>query len=683
MLLRKSHKTNSNLEEIFSIYFKENQAWKLVSDQVNLLVLIVNTIRPGDQPARVGLERLINLLEDNPDYLQNFKDYLILLLKDRYFTEMITDVGLPSIESFTSEFIKRMTDKVLPETSDSRKMRYLFKQVFHQKSDWKWVRLINRDQIIQLFDLLEISEIDNNFDEEGSLWQIYYSLAVISLRASGSALEKDIVNLTPNYQNKNSPFVALYREIEDLWEKSSSRNELKDREDEDYKQIFVILQQCRAYLSKAYKGSETFGITLRTNRDINRISEQLDRIELVLPLLVQERHDQKNYKLSNLFYVLMNIHSSRKKLGEFISDSTRLVASEISSHKAKTGEKYISSTKKEYWDMLVSALGGGFIVGILCIIKILLSDLGTSDFGKAFFYSLNYSLGFIAIYVLGFTLATKQPAMTASSLVDLIEKGINSDVKAKFRYSEFAKFFARLFRTQFIAFVGNVFMALPVALLGAYLIYKVSGNDITTTKWPKLIYDLDPIHSKAILHATITGFFLFLSGVIAGEVANRNKFYGISKRLADNPTLKWTFGLQRAENLKLWYDSKWPGILSNLWFGIFLGSTASIGAFLGLDLDIRHITFAAGNFGLALFGTQGEIHLSIYIWSILGIGIIGFVNFIVSFGLSLLLAFKSKNIPIQEIRPLGLSIWQELKTHPMSFLIPGTIENAKDNKGNN
>ena len=74
-------------------------------------------------------------------------------------------------------------------------------------------------------------------------------------------------------------------------------------------------------------------------------------------------------------------------------------------------------------------LGGGFIVGILCIIKVLLSKVDTSIFGHAFIYSMNYAFGFIAIYIMGFTFATKQPAMTASALIKALEEGTLNRVK--------------------------------------------------------------------------------------------------------------------------------------------------------------------------------------------------------------------------------------------------------------
>ena len=661
--------SNSTLTEFFGRYFSASQKWKKSEPTIPLQELI-HEIRPKHLTEHVTLKPLINLLSTNSVYLKEFRNYLSFLFEDRSFTEMILDVGIMSDDSFGKELKRKITDKNLPETSDPRKLRYIFIQIFYKKNDYQWVYSISRTELIDLLKLLDFKELEDSFEQESPLWQVYYSAMVISLRASGSALEKNIIRLTPQFQKKLSPFLALFREIEDLWAKSSAAQQLKAQEDDDYKQITVLLNQCREYLNQAYKGSETFGISLSTNKAIYRIQEQLDRIELILPLLAKEREEIPQVKLMNLFYVLMDIHSKRKKLGAFISDSSRLVAYEISSHKARTGEKYISEDKKGYFSMFKAALGGGFIVGILCVFKVLLGKIETSDFGHAFFYSMNYALGFIAIYLLGFTLATKQPAMTANTVAEIIHKGMNKNVRPKYRYQEFAGYFAQLFRTQFIAFVGNVLMAFPVALLGVYTIYMLTGRDIVETKYVELLKDLSPVHSLAIFHAAIAGVFLFLSGIISGNIANQNKFYNIYKRLEDNPTLKQTLGANRAKRLSGWYSKKWPGIMSNFWFGIFMGSTASIGAFLGLNLDIRHITFAAGNFGMGMFGANWHVAKETLFWSILGIGVIGFMNFIVSFGLSLILAFKSRNIPFREMHPVILSILHEFKTRPISFLLP-------------
>jgi site-specific recombinase len=173
---------------------------------------------------------------------------------------------------------------------------------------------------------------------------------------------------------------------------------------------------------------------------------------------------------------------------------------------------------------------------------------------------------------------------------------------------------------------------------------------------------------------------LFLSGIISGSVANRDKHYEIYQRIKENPFLKRSFGKVKAEKIAHWYEHKWAGITSNFWFGVFMGSTASVGMFFGLNLDIRHITFASGNLALGLYGSNYSLEYGMLFWGILGVGIIGLVNFIVSFSLSLGLAFRSRDIPFSELRNINVSIWQHFKRRPLSFFFPiGT--NVKINDG--
>ncbi len=101
-----------------------------------------------------------------------------------------------------------------------------------------------------------------------------------------------------------------------------------------------------------------------------------------------------------------------------------------------------------------------------------------------------------------------------------------------------------------------------------------------------------------------------------------------------------------------------------------MGSTASIGLFLGLNLDIRHITFGSGNLALALYGANYVVSDSMLFWGIFGIGIMGLVNFMVSFSLSLGLAFRSRAISLFELRFVTISIWNHFKSRPISFFFP-------------
>lgn len=85
--------------------------------------------------------------------------------------------------------------------------------------------------------------------------------------------------------------------------------------------------------------------------------------------------------------------------------------------------------------------------------------------------------------------------------------------------------------------------------------------------------------------------------------------------------------------------------MGNFLFGVFLGSTATIGYIFGLPIDIRHIAFASANLAHGLFNISADdISWSLILISILGVALIGLVNLIVSFSLALFVALRSKEV---------------------------------------
>jgi site-specific recombinase len=98
-----------------------------------------------------------------------------------------------------------------------------------------------------------------------------------------------------------------------------------------------------------------------------------------------------------------------------------------------------------------------------------------SDFSHAFLYSMNYAMGFVMIYLMGFTLATKQPAMTAATMTKVLSEEGNGQRDN----TEFAHLVSKLFRSQFIAFVGNVLL-----VSGCFaIIYGLDVFFLKTLRW--------------------------------------------------------------------------------------------------------------------------------------------------------------------------------------------------------
>jgi site-specific recombinase len=209
-----------------------------------------------------------------------------------------------------------------------------------------------------------------------------------------------------------------------------------------------------------------------------------------------------------------------------------------------------------------------------------------------------------------------------------------------------------------------------VALLIVWGIDYFTGENIVANEWQTMLQDASPIHSKALFHAGIAGIFLFLSGIISGNVSNSNKHNQVYYRIQEHPWLKNYLGIKKTTQFARWFENRWPGIISNIWFGVFMGTCGIIGAFLGLDLDIRHITFVSGNYALGIYGSGFTAEIGLLFWAFIGIWLVGFMNFTVSFGLSLLLAFRSRNIPFRETIDLAKSTWNYFKSFPLEFILP-------------
>ncbi|MFE3867633.1 recombinase [Flavobacterium sp. LS2P90] len=671
-------KPKPRLSELLSYYFDDNQSWRKKEDDLEVLVRLVQLIRPSKirKLQTINLQGFISFLKENDSCRKQFSIYIKEILNDKKFNKILSDAAILQDVDFIFEVRKRIFSKFLPYQPQKNTLEYILNQVFYKANDALWINRIEYNQLDELYVLLEFKSIYETVEPNSSLSELLIAMSLITQRISGRAMETDVLKMVPEFDDFESPFGAFEKELFQIESKiRNSESHFIQPDDLCYAQVLVLHKQCEEFVDKAFHNSSKYGISLRVNQNLLKIRQQLNRLKHLIPLLIIEKEGDKKTNGIALALQLISYNCYKNNVRKFIGESTQLISYEITQHTAKTGEHYITETRSEYFKMFRTALGGGFIVGILCIIKVLLSKADTSFFGHAFLYSMNYAIGFIAIYLLGFTLATKQPAMTASALIKALEEGEIKQGKDSEKYQAFAILFARVLGSQFIAFVGNVIMAFPISLLGIWVIDYTLDYNIAATKWENLLVDLSPVHSLAILHSAIAGVFLFLSGIISGSVANRDKHNQVYFRIAEHPGLKRSLGKVRALKLAKLYEKRWAGIISNFWFGIFMGSIGSIGLFLGLNLDIRHITFASGNLALGLYGANYAVSDTMLFWGIFGIGIIGLVNFMVSFSLSLGLAFRSRAISLFELKFVTVSIWNHFKSRPISFFFPTEKKN--------
>lgn len=626
-----------------------------------------------DSAKKSDFAEVLRFFRENPEILENFKYYLRNIFKGKAFNLSLTEANILSENAFIPELKKRILNKVFPPVVNENTIWYMIDNVsLTPKKDLSFFHNLPENELDELFRLLGISDFIISPEVKK---EMLFSMNILSWRVTGSAMEVEVVRMAPQYKNFDNPFLALQNELEELAADFEKDNQLQlSSKNSRYKQIKIYIEQCLEFVNIAFKNSSKYGISGKINQSLLKIRQQVQRIFEIIQLLVIDEEKDVLLNSKQLVFNILSYKSHRNNISELINDSTRLISHLITNHTAETGTHYITSSRKEYMTMFYKASGGGIIVGALCVLKMLYGYIPGSDFSHAFLYSMNYAMGFVMIYLMGFTLATKQPAMTAATMTKVLAEEGN----IKSSSTEFAHLVSKLFRSQFIAFVGNVLLSFPVALLIIYGLDVFFSQNLAIERSDKLLKDLDPFKSKAILHACIAGFYLFISGIISGNIGNNSVFYQIPERIAKSISISRLFGKNFAKGLSKYYAKNWPGIVSNFWFGVFLGATAPVGLFLGLDLDIRHITFAAGNLALGLYGKDFTIDSYTFFISLVTVFLIGFFNFLVSFSLSMFLAFRSRKLNFGQVGELYKGIFRYFLKHPLKFFFP--IRSGLDKK---
>ena len=268
------------------------------------------------------------------------------------------------------------------------------------------------------------------------------------------------------------------------------------------------------------------------------------------------------------------------------------------------------------------------------------------------------------VHVLHFTIATKQPAMTAA----LIAKSLDQSKK---NLDDLCELVVQVIRTQFIAILGNVMIAMPTAYAIAWAWYGATGHHfIDPTKAHHLLEEINPFASLALFHAAIAGVCLFLSGLISGYYDNKASYNHIPQRLMQLSSMNWLFGVARWQRMTTYIGNNLGALAGNFFFGIMLGSIGQIGVFLGLPIDIRHITFSSANFAFALVGLDHQLTWQVWVISLVGIATIGIVNLAVSFSLALFVAMRSRHVSFEQTGELMGLLWKRFIKHGREFFLP-------------
>ena len=632
-----------------------------------LCIELVKAIRPirkyDKQYAELQLNGLVNLVKSDEKLRKNLKMVISKLVTNTDLTDVLTGCGLTKEGNFGGELWRRLKHKLLPVLPASKgNFLYIINSIFYKPKDYRWVSAIKTSLWVKFFQLIDI---EINLADRQIYEQLFASLRSLSIQASALGLERTVTDkLGPDKRTHNS-FIEQGLVLLSILESMRALGEYKPNYDQ-LDRFTRELTRCRAEIRLARRKALTQGVGLKETYSFLRLGWIIDRMELIIDIINGDEHlDLTNFV--GYFKSVVEYENTKNKLRAHIGQTVELLAYRVAEHEQNTGEHYITSSKKEYKAMFKSASKGGFIISFTAIFKNLLHALHLAPFWQSFTYSINYALGFIMIQVTGATLATKQPAMTASTIAKSLT---GKRVEGK-EMAELAITISKVMRSQTASFMGNLLVVFPMTFALAALFHFIFGVKLASGEAAQALLDQQsPIRSLSILYACYTGVFLFLSGIISGFFDNKVIYAKIPDRIKAHPILR-VIVPKKALYRSADYIGKNLGLLAgNLCLGFFLGFAAFFGYIFGLPFDIRHITIAAGNFAIGLYGLGTEALLGDVIWSVIGVFLIGFFNFLVSFFLAFYVAVRSRGIKLRQYPSIIRYLNIMLKKYPLDFIRP-------------
>lgn len=642
--------------------------------QIGAFIGLVDLLRPrrpddlDDALRRIGC--LNARLQTEPELRAGLREALLRLIANRKSVRLFTDAGMLADDGFFTALWRRIGASVLPEVVDPESLKDVVGLVFHEPSDHQWLRNVPDDVWLELMHNLDFRKARGTPQAQKILMHVLDALQVMSYRITAIGLEPEIVHNYPAIERYESPFLMQNVEVREFIEERKRALSDKTEPAVDDKHLQVLLQQCRDIVTRIRRQAMVIGASVGLTQLLVRLTQNIERCALLLKLLEVKPEVDCNADRLRLLRALVEGENRKNSLRDLFTQTVELLALRITGNAGKAGEAYITNSAGEYFALLRAAMGAGFLVALMAAAKLWLAHQPYAPLVEALRYSALYAAGFVLMSIFHFSLATKQPAMTANRLARALEAPAQ---KGQDRLDNLAELMVRTLRSQFIAVLGNFVLAMPLAVLIGYAVYANSGEHIIgVAKAEQLIDEIDPLNWTTWFWSALTGVWLFVCGLISGYYDNKAVYNRIPQRLRQLRSLRW-LGRRRLEHLADFVEQNLGAIAGSFFFGIMLGSTAALGKIVGLPLDTLHVTFSATNMMYALVAFDGQLPWSTLGRCTVGIAVIAFMNLAVSFGLALNVALRAQRVKFADTWPLVGKLLRRLLTTPAQFLFPPRV----------
>jgi site-specific recombinase len=614
--------------------------------------------RESDEPRPTArLELLLHALDELPETRTRLRAVMVEAFRSLDMVRLFTQTGLPTQAGVFSEAFDRLVRNVMPEPPVENDAAKLLYRLFPERRAAEWLDGVPPALMARLFETLSLPRGGTSAPAAEAIRE---SAVLLAVRIAAAGTDDEVRERAGNPRLKDSVFLKMSPAVRRLVEAETVDPAANTAARE-------ALAACRRELKRVSGTLDSTGISVDLVYRLDYIRTLLDRLYTLLGLVAPPSGQAVEGAGLRFVQSLIRGGVRDRSLYELFRTNSRLLARRIIERVGLSGEHYITRTRAEQHEMISSASGGGAITAFAVMGKFLISWAKLPVLFEGLSISLNYAGAFVAMHLCGFTLATKQPSMTAATLAHSI-KEIENDSAPEL--TALVDQVERTVRSQVAAAIGNVGMVIPFAVMADLAIWAVTGHHFVDAKYAdKIIQAHDPITSLTWVYATLTGVYLWLASLVGGAVENWFVVRKVPESVATNRLLRAVIGARRAQAWGRYVSEQVSGIAVAAALGFQLGLAPMAASMIGVQLEVRHLTFVTGQLAFAGMerGPFGVLQPD-YLMSLLSIGMVGTLNFSVSFALALWVAFRARDVRAGQQMELLFAVFRRFRQRPLDFL---------------
>ena len=604
------------------------------------------------------LRLLLQVLDRNSEQAKRFAACLRSILRDNDARSLFADTGMAARPGLAGELVARLQTKVLPVAPNRAELADVFALLFISEHDAEWVAALDEGLIARLAQILDGD--DDHAPVLSTLGAaLSDSIALLSSQIAAAALEAPIRMRLDSPQESTRVLMQLPRLAHELIHSESGSEQRLQL----LNQLRAALERARTAVNSVYDHLERFGVSVDVVFQVERTRLRIERVEQLLAVWTGQGGLTAH---TALVAQLITANQQRSSVRALLGETYQLLGRKVVERSAETGEHYIARTRRDYFGMWRMAAGGGLLTAGTVYLKFFIAALHLNKFVEGVLFSLDYVGSFLAIHFAHFTLATKQPAMTAPALAQKLDDVSRPEGRAAFVDETIA-----LIRSQMAAISGNLAIVFPVALGAQLLVLHTFGGNLLSKEKAEATIASFSLLGPTPIYAAFTGVLLWLSSLTAGWADNWFALHRLHDALAYQRRLKWVFGAVRAQAIADFARKHVAGVAANVSLGLMLGLVPTVLAFIGIPLDVRHVTLSTGSVAASVGVLGFDTMLTApFWWAVGGIASMGVLNLAVSFALAFSMALRSHGLKPGMRRLLQGLVLRRLLQHPLQAILP-------------